>query len=68
MNLTPKTLRLALARRSLSQFARMMMPAFQVSPAHGLIIQYLERLLSGEIARLAIITPPRIRKSTLGSI
>jgi predicted phage terminase large subunit-like protein len=46
----------------------MMMPAFQVSPAHGLIIQYLERLLSGEIARLAIITPPRIGKSTLGSI
>jgi hypothetical protein len=35
-----------------------MMPDFEVSPYHQLIIDYLEFLLNGHIRKLAIITPP----------
>ncbi len=65
---TPKVVRLALARRSLSQFARLMMPSFEVAPVHAITIEYLEKLLSGEITKLAIIQPPRHGKSLLGSM
>src|SRR5262250_1795989 len=61
-------LQLRLTRRSLSRFATTMMPAFELAPAHQLIIRYLERLLSGEIRKLAVITPPRHGKSTLGNV
>ena len=44
------------------------MPAFEVSPFHQLIIKYLEDLLSGKIKKLAIITPPRHGKTTLGNV
>jgi predicted phage terminase large subunit-like protein len=45
-----------------------MMPAFEVSRCHQLMIEYLEELLSGEIKKLAIITPPRMGKTTLGNV
>jgi hypothetical protein len=35
-----------------------MIPDFEVSPYHQLIIDYLEFLLNGHIRKLAIITPP----------
>src|SRR5579862_9872438 len=68
MVLTPKSLRLALARRSLGKFARLMMPAFEIAPVHAIVIEHLERLLSGEITRLALILPPRHGKSLLSCI
>jgi len=68
MNISPKTLRLSLTRRSLGRFASAVMPAFEVAPCHKLIIEHLERLLSGKIKKLAIIAPPRHGKSLLGSV
>jgi hypothetical protein len=35
-----------------------MMPDFEVSPFHKLIIDYLDFLLNRHIRKLAIITPP----------
>jgi len=61
-------LRLSLTRRSLSRFAQVVMPAFELSPCHKLMIEYLEDLLAGKIKKLAIITPPRIGKTTLGNV
>jgi predicted phage terminase large subunit-like protein len=63
-----KTLRLLLDRRSLARFACAMMPAFELSPCHRIIVEHLERLLSGRIKKLAIIAPPRHGKSLLGSV
>jgi predicted phage terminase large subunit-like protein len=63
-----KSLRLLLDRRSLGRFAQAIMPAFEPSPCHQLIIEYLEKLLSGKIKKLAIIAPPRHGKSLLGSV
>src|ERR1700688_5006968 len=68
MILQPKILRQALTRRSLGKFAKLMMPAFETAPVHAITIQYLEKLLSGEITKLAIIQPPRHGKSLLGSM
>jgi predicted phage terminase large subunit-like protein len=68
MNISPRTLRLSLTRRSLGRFAPVVMPAFEVSPFHQLIIKHLEDLLSGKIKKLAIITPPRHGKTTLGNV
>ena len=65
---TPKILRLSLTRRSLSRFSREMMPAFEVSRFHQLIIDNLEFLLNGHIKKLAIITPPRHGKTTLANV
>jgi predicted phage terminase large subunit-like protein len=45
-----------------------MMPAFEVSPFHQLIIDNLESLLNGHIKKLAIITPPRHGKTTLANV
>ena len=45
-----------------------MMPAFEVAPVHSITIQYLEKLLAGEITKLAIVQPPRHGKSLLGSM
>jgi len=59
---SPKGIRLSLTRRSLSRFARAMMPAFEVAPCHQLMIDYLAELLSGKIKRLAIINPAEARK------
>jgi predicted phage terminase large subunit-like protein len=61
-------LNLALTRRSLGKFAQAVMPAFELDPCHKLIIENLEFLLSGKIKKLAIITPPRHGKSTLGNV
>jgi predicted phage terminase large subunit-like protein len=44
------------------------MPSFELSPCHRLMIKYLEDLLAGKIKKLAIITPPRIGKTTLGNV
>jgi predicted phage terminase large subunit-like protein len=68
MNISPNALRLSLTRRSLGRFARVVMPAFELSPFHQLIIDNLESLLSGKIKKLAIITPPRHGKTTLGNV
>jgi predicted phage terminase large subunit-like protein len=68
MNISPNALRLSLTRRSLGRFARVAMPAFELSPFHQLIVDKLELLLSGKIKKLAIITPPRHGKTTLGNV
>jgi hypothetical protein len=44
------------------------MPSFELSPFHQRIIDNLEFLLSGKIKKLAIITPPRHGKTTLGNV
>src|SRR4029077_308206 len=64
MNLSD-SLKLSLARKSLSRFAQVVMPAFEVDPCHKLIIENLEFLLNGKIKKLAIITPPRHGQSTM---
>jgi predicted phage terminase large subunit-like protein len=45
-----------------------MMPAFEVSRFHQLIIDNIEFLLNGHIKKLAIITPPRHGKTTLANV
>jgi predicted phage terminase large subunit-like protein len=45
-----------------------MQPSYELSTAHRSMIDHLERLISGKIRKLAIITPPRIGKTTLGNI
>jgi hypothetical protein len=45
-----------------------MMPAYEVSPAHRLMIDQLEGLISGRIRKLAIITMPRGGKTLLSNI
>ncbi len=62
------TLRLSLTRRSLGRFATAVMPSYEIDPCHALIIENLEYLLTGKIQKLAIITPPRHGKSTLGNV
>jgi predicted phage terminase large subunit-like protein len=62
------SLRRLLERRSLGRFACAMMPSFELAPCHRLIVKNLEKLLSGEIRKLAIVTPPRHGKSTLGNV
>jgi len=57
-----KALRLSLTRRSLSRFAQAMMPSFELASCHKFIIEYLEKLLSNEITKLAVTTPPAPRK------
>jgi predicted phage terminase large subunit-like protein len=68
MKTSPKALRLLLDRRSLARFASAMLPAFELSPCHKLIVDHLEQLLAGKIRKLAIIAPPRHGKSLLGSV
>ena len=63
-----KLLRLALTRDSLSRFCTTMQFSYEVSPAHELMIEYLERLIIGRIKKLAIILPPRSGKTLLGNI
>lgn len=65
---SPKIRRLSPTRRSLGRFAQAMMPAFEVPPCHQLMIGHLEELLFGKIKKLAIITPPRHGKTTLGNV
>ena len=61
-------LRLSLTRRSLTRFAKSMMPSCEAGPCHQFILDYSERLLFGDIRKLWISTPPRHGKSTAGSI
>jgi predicted phage terminase large subunit-like protein len=68
MDLSTKGLRLSLTRRSLSRFAQVVMPAYEVDACHKLMIDRIEDLRSGKIKKLAITTPPRIGKTTLASI
>lgn len=68
MNFNRRSLRLPLTRRSLARFSQHVMPSFEAAPHTKLIIDHLERLLSGETKKLAIITPPRHGKSTLGNV
>jgi len=44
------------------------MPAFELAPCHRLIVECLEKLLAGDITKLAISTPPRHGKLTLGNV
>jgi predicted phage terminase large subunit-like protein len=68
MDITPKGLRLTLTRRSLGRFAQVVMPSFEVSPFHKLMIEHVEALARGEINKLAMVLPPRHTKTTLGNI
>jgi predicted phage terminase large subunit-like protein len=63
----PNSIRLSLTRRSLARFATAVMPSYELSPAHKLMISYLEDLASGKIRNLAVITPPREGKTLLGN-
>src|SRR5262245_17706333 len=55
------------ARNSLEHFTRYMMPTYQVKWFHRVWCQYLDKLVSGEIRRLLVLSPPRHGKSTLVS-
>jgi predicted phage terminase large subunit-like protein len=68
MDITPKALRLSLTRRSLSRFAQVVMPSFEVSRLHKLMIEHVQALERGEINKLAMVLPPRHTKTTLGNI
>ena len=68
MVFTPKSLKLALSRRSLGKFAKLVQPSFEIAPVHAIVIEHLEKLLSGEIRELALVLPPRHGKSLLGSV
>src|ERR1700756_3514297 len=68
VNVSPRSFRLPLTRRSLARFASVMMPTFEPAPCHRLIISKLEDLLSNKITKLAIVTPPRHGKSLLGNV
>jgi hypothetical protein len=67
MNLK-KAILLSLTRNSLSRFCLAMQPQYEGSPAHELMISYLERSISGRIKKLAIILLPRSGKTILGNI
>jgi predicted phage terminase large subunit-like protein len=45
-----------------------MQPSYELDACHRLMIDYLGKLIRGEIRKLAVITPPRIGKTLLGNI
>lgn len=56
-----------LARRRLLDFTLYTMPGYQVNWHHGVVCDYLDRFVAGEIQRLMIFQPPRTGKSELVS-
>ena len=58
------SLKLSLTRRSLSRFTQVVIPAFELSPCHKWMIEYLEDLLAGKIKKLAIISQPQYSART----
>ena len=63
---TPRQAAEELARRSLSDFARTMIPALDLTPFHRSYYDTLDRFARGEIRRLIVSIPPQHGKS-LGS-
>jgi predicted phage terminase large subunit-like protein len=61
-------LELVLTRRSLARFAKAVYPSYEVDGVHKIILSHLEKLLSGEIRRLAITAPPRHGKTFACSV
>jgi predicted phage terminase large subunit-like protein len=57
-----------LTRRSLARFAQAMVPSYELSPCHRLMISYVERLIAGDITRLALVLPPRHGKSEIANV
>jgi predicted phage terminase large subunit-like protein len=60
--------RLAEARRSLLAFTRFTFPTYRPDPAHELIAEALDEVVSGRILRLIISAPPQHGKSELASV
>jgi len=58
---------LALARRSISGYASLVFPKFELAWHHSKLIAKLEAVERGEIKRLMIFMPPRHGKSLLAS-
>ena len=63
---TPRQAAEELARRSLNDFARTMIPALDLTPFHRSYYDTLDRFARGEIRRLIVSIPPQHGKS-LGS-
>ncbi|MFQ8827757.1 MAG: terminase large subunit domain-containing protein [Alistipes sp.] len=63
---TPRQAAEELARRSLSDFARTMIPSLDLTPFHRSYYDTLDRFARGEIRRLIVSIPPQHGKS-LGS-
>ena len=57
-----------LARRSLTDFARVVQPALSLTPFHRAYYRVLELFARGEIRRLIVTIPPQHGKSTGSSI
>jgi predicted phage terminase large subunit-like protein len=56
------------ARRSLLAFTRYTFPQYRADPAHELIAEALDEMVSGRILRLMIFAPPQHGKSELASV
>ena len=56
------------ARTHLIDFTRYTFPGYSADPAHELIAQTLDQVVSGEIKRLMIFAPPQHGKSELASV
>lgn len=57
-----------MAHRELIEFTRWTYPQYVADPAHWLIAEHLEKVLTGQIKRLMIFAPPQHGKSELVSI
>lgn len=56
------------ARTSLLDFTRFTFQAYNPEPAHALLSETLDRVVSGELQRLIICAPPQHGKSELASV
>jgi predicted phage terminase large subunit-like protein len=56
------------ARATLLDFTRYTFPDYQAEPAHALIAETLDKVVSGSITRLMIFAPPQHGKSELASV
>ena len=60
--------RIALARRNLLDYAKLVFPRYQINWHHRDLAYHLEAVESGELTRLEVSMPPRHGKSLLCSI
>ncbi len=60
--------RAEIARRHLLGFTEYTYPQYRAEPVHRLIADYLMKVVSGEIDRLMVFTPPQVGKSELVSV
>jgi predicted phage terminase large subunit-like protein len=56
-------IQLSATRRSLARFAQTVIPSYEVSPVHKLILNFVGDVLAGKIKKGAIIAPPRTGKT-----